>query len=64
MPKRFSSYRLSETCHTLLEKLAEHLGLSRAAVIEQSVREAARKHRVKAEESPPKKSRKKSKKGD
>lgn len=61
MAKRFTSYRLSEVCHDLIGQVADALGGNRTAVIEQSVRELAKKHGIKpksAETSPQKKSEK------
>jgi hypothetical protein len=40
--KHPSSYRLSEECRQLMERLSEALGISQAGVIEQAVRKLAR----------------------
>jgi hypothetical protein len=37
-----TSFRLSEDCQALLERLAEHLGITRTAVLEMAVRKLAR----------------------
>ena len=41
MAKKKTSIRLSETAQTLLEQLAERLGISQSAVIEQAIRALA-----------------------
>lgn len=58
-----SSFRLSEECLTLLERLAENLGISQAGVIEQAVRKLARAELpapVDPDPGPPPRSRRKS----
>lgn len=43
-----NSYRLSEEARNLIVRLAEHLGLSQANVIEMAVRQLARREGIKA----------------
>jgi hypothetical protein len=40
--KQASSYRLSPECRDLMNRLADHLGISQASVIEMAVRKLAR----------------------
>ena len=40
--KLASSYRLSPECRDLMNRLADHLGIGQASVIEMAVRELAR----------------------
>ena len=46
MTKLPTSYRLSPEALRLIAKLAKHLGLSQAAVLEQAVRQLARKEKL------------------
>jgi predicted transcriptional regulator len=47
MVQKKTSIRLSDTAQTLLRELAESLGISQSAVIEQAIRTLAKKEGVK-----------------
>lgn len=46
MPKRKSSYSLSDDARTLLLLLASKLGVSQSAMLEFAIRETAERHKV------------------
>ena len=50
--KQPTSFRLSEHAHALINRLAEAMGLSRTAVLEQAIRALARREGVELD-SPP-----------
>jgi biotin operon repressor len=49
MAQKKTSIRLSDTAQTLLQRLAESLGISQSAVIEQAIRTLAKKEGVRVE---------------
>jgi predicted transcriptional regulator len=49
MDKKKTSIRLSNTAQQLLRQLAERLGISQSAVIEQAIRSLARKEGISIE---------------
>jgi predicted transcriptional regulator len=49
MAQKKTSIRLSDTAQTLLQRLAESLGISQSAVIEQAIRTLAKKEGISVE---------------
>ncbi len=49
MTKKKTSIRLSDTAQKFLQQLAERLGISQSAVIEQAIRTLARKEGIREE---------------